>query len=118
VKIDAHEEGKFMAAARAIVEIEPKTLAWLTVEDNTGRVWRYRRVGEVDLAEPVDVEGHLKHGHPFRANLVRDNDGHPSLRQDGPGLPRVLMMEYIEDPSNLYLTALGLPGKAEYVLVE
>lgn len=107
-----------MAAARAIVEIEPKTLDWLTIEDNTGRVWRYRRVGQVDLAEAVDVEGHLKRGQPFRANLVRDNDGHPSLRQDAPGLPRTLMLEYIEDPSNLYLTALGLPGKAEYVLVD
>lgn len=107
-----------MAAARAIVEIEPKTLQWLTIEDTTGKVWRYRRVGQADLAEPVDVEGHLKRGHPFRANLVRDNDGHPALRQDGPGLPRELILEYIEDPTNSYLTALGLPGKAEYVLDE
>lgn len=107
-----------MAAAKAIREIEPKRLDWLTVEDNTGRVWRYRRVAAVDLAEPVDVEGHLKHGLPFRAALVRDNDGHPSLRKEGSGLPQELILEYIEDPGNLYLTALGLPGKAEYVLVE
>jgi hypothetical protein len=107
-----------MAAARAVKEIESNKLDWLTIEDDTGRVWRYRRVNVVDLAEPVDVEGHLKHGQPFRASLVRDNDGHPSLRQDGPGLPHSLVLEFIEDPSNLYLTALGLPGKAEYTLVD
>lgn len=106
-----------MSAAKHVKEIEPTKLDWLTVEDDAGRVWRYRRVGAADLAEPVQLEGHLKNGRPFRANLVRDNDGHPLLRQDGPGLPRVLMLEYIEDPDDLYRTALGLPGKAEYVLV-
>jgi hypothetical protein len=107
-----------MSVARAVQEIEPATLEWLTVEDTDGRVWRYRRIGAADLAEPPHIEGHLKHGHPFRANLVRDNDGHPVLLQDRPGLPRVMVVEYIDDPSNLYLTALGLPGKAEYLLVE
>lgn len=106
-----------MSAAREVKEIEPTRLDWLTVEDDAGRVWRYLRVGSADLAEPVHLEGHLTNGRPFRAALVRDNDGHPLLRQDGPGLPRVLMLEFIEDPDNLYLTALGLPGKAEYVLV-
>lgn len=105
-----------MANARAIKEIESTKLDWLTVEDDKGKVWKYRRVGALDLAEPAHVEGHLKHGHPFRAGLIRDDDGHPMLRQDGPGLPRILVVEYIEDPSNPYLTALGLPGKAEYVL--
>jgi len=107
-----------MSFARAVIEIEPTSLDWLTIEDSDDRVWRYRRIGMADLAEPVQVEGHLKHGHPFRAGLVRDNDGHPLLRQDRPGLPRVMILEFIEDPSNLYLTALGLPGKAEYLLTE
>lgn len=107
-----------MSAAKAVVEIEPNQMEWLTIEDDTGRVWRYRRVGALDLAEPVEVEGHLVSGRPFRASLVRDNDGHPLLRKDGPGLPRVLALEFIDDPSNFYMTSLGLPGKAEYVLVE
>jgi hypothetical protein len=107
-----------MSVARAVDEIEPTTLEWLTIEDTDGRVWRYRRIGKADLAEEVQVEGHLKNGHPFRANLVRDNDGHPLLRKDGIGLPRYMFLEFIEDPTNQYLTALGLPGKAEYVLVE
>ena len=107
-----------MSAARAVKEIESEKLDWLTIEDDAGREWRYRRVGALDLAETVQVEGHLKHGRPFRASLVRDNDGHPLLSQDGPGLPRVLFLEFIEDPTNSYVTALGLPGKAEYVLVE
>jgi len=29
-----------------------------------------------------------------------------------------MFLEFIEDPSNPYLTNLGLPGKAEYVLVD
>lgn len=105
-----------MSNARQINEIEPTRIDWLTVEDDTGRVWRYRRIGKADLAEAPQVEGHLKQGRPLRANLVRDNDGHPSLRQDGPGLPQTMIVEYIEDPSNPMITALGLPGKAEYVL--
>jgi hypothetical protein len=106
-----------MSAARAVREIEPTLLDWLTIEDTDDQVWKYRRKGPTDLAELVHVEGHLTNGRPFRANLVRDNDGHPLLRQDGPGLPPMMILEYIEDPSNLYLTALGLPGKAEYQLV-
>ena len=105
-----------MSAARLVKEIEPTKLNWLTIEDDAGKVWRYRRVGNVDLAEAPHVEGHLAHGRAFRASLVRDNDGHPSLRQDGVGLPSQMIVEYIDDPSNPYLTAPGLPGKAEYAL--
>jgi hypothetical protein len=107
-----------MAVARQVVEIEPTRMDWLTIEDTDGREWRYRRIGGADLAEPPHVEGHLKDGHPFRAALVRDVDGHPYLRQDRAGLPRVMIVEYIDDPSDPYLTALGLPGKAEYLLIE
>ena len=107
-----------MSAAREVREIEPNHLDWLTVEDDQGKVWRYRRVGPSDLARPAHVEGHLKQGYPFRANLVRDNDGHPLLSKDGAGLPSTMIVEYIDDPNDLYLTALGLPGKAEYTLTE
>jgi hypothetical protein len=107
-----------MSVARAVHEIDPDRLEWLTIEDTDGRVWKYRRIGPADLAEVVHVEGHLKRGLPFRANLIRDNDGHPALRQNGPGLPRVMILEYIEDPSDPFLTNLGLPGKAEYQLVD
>ena len=105
-----------MSKARGIQEFDPERMDWMTIEDDAGGVWRYRRVGMADLAEAPQVEGHWSNGRPFRASLVRDNDGHPSLHQEGPGLPRVTIVEYIEDPSKLYLTALGLPGKAEYVL--
>ena len=107
-----------MSAARQIREIEPRNFDWLTVEDDLGKVWRYRRIGASDLAEAPHIEGHLKKGHPFRANLVRDNDGHPLLSKDGAGLPSTMIVEYIDDPNDLYLTALGLPGKVEYVLAE
>jgi hypothetical protein len=106
-----------MSTAKQVKDIEPSRLDWLTIEDDTGRVWRYRRLGTVDVAEIAQVEGHLKNGRPIRANLIRDNDGHPLLRQNAPGLPSTTIVEYIDDPSNLYLTALGLPGKAQYMLV-
>jgi hypothetical protein len=104
-----------MFTARQVNEMEPSMLEWLTIEDDAGRVWRYRRLGYIDVAEPPHVEGHLKNGRAFRANLVRDNDGHPLLRQNAPGLPRTMIVEYIEDPSNPYVTALG--PQAEYLLV-
>jgi hypothetical protein len=43
-------EDVIMAAARAVKDIGPR-LAWLTIEDDTGREWRYRRVGPADTAE-------------------------------------------------------------------
>jgi len=107
-----------MSVARSVQEIDPSRLDWLTVEDTEGHIWKYRRAGAADLAEPVHIEGHFKRGLPFRANLVRDNDGHPFLRQNGQGLPRTMVLEYIEDPSNPLLTNMGLPGKAEYQLVD
>ncbi len=105
-----------MSAAKAIQQIDSRDFAWLTIEDDSGNLWNYKRTGAADLAESPQIEGHLKGGRPFRAGLVRDHDGHPLLRQSGPGLPGIAVVEFIDDPSNLYLTALGLPGKAEYTL--
>lgn len=106
-----------MATAKSVKDFEPINLEWLLIEDDAGHVRRYQRAGESDLAEAPQVEGHLKQGHPLRATLVRDHNGHALLRQDGPDLPRTLIVQYIEDPNDLYRTALGLPGKGEYVLV-
>jgi len=105
-----------MAVARAIKDIGPQ-LAWLTIEDDHGREWRYRRVGAADTAEVAHVEGHYLQGHPIRAALVRDADGHPLLRQPGPGMPPSLIIDHVDDPTNPLLSVFGIDPKEEYELV-
>ena len=105
-----------MAAARAVKDIGPR-LAWLTIEDDTGREWRYRRVGPADTAEVPHLEGHYVNGHPTRAVLLRDVDGHPFLRQDGSGLPRTMILDHVDDPTNPLLSVLDIDPKEEYELV-
>jgi hypothetical protein len=105
-----------MSAAKHVKEIGPK-LDWLTVEDHAGRVWRYRRVGPLDLAEPAQVEGHYTDGHPVRAVLVRDADGHVLLHGTGAGMPRSIVVEHVDDPTTPVTSLLGLSPKEEYELV-
>ena len=105
-----------MSAAKQVKEIGPK-LDWLTVEDNAGRVWRYQRIGPLDIAEPAQVEGHYTHGQPIRATLVRDADGHVLLHGDGTGMPRSIVVAHYDDPTGPLLSLLGLSPKEEYVLV-
>ena len=92
-------------------------MEWLKIEDNDGRVWRYKRVGPLDLAEPAHVEGHYADGHPIRAVLVRDADGHVLLHGNGSGMPRSIVVRHVEDPTSPMLSILGLAPKEEYVLM-
>ena len=105
-----------MSAAKHIKEIGPK-LDWLTVEDHAGREWRYRRVGPLDVAEPAQVEGHYVDGHPIRAVLVRDLDGHVMLHGNGAGMPRSIVVQHVNDPTGTVDSLLGLWPKEEYELV-
>jgi hypothetical protein len=105
-----------MAVARVIKEIGPQ-LAWLTIEDDQGREWRYRRLGPVDTAEVAQVEGHYLQGHPIRASLIRDADGHALLQQPGPGLPPTLIVDHVDDPTHPLLSVLDVDPKEEYELV-
>lgn len=106
-----------MAVAKIVDSVEPDRLEWLVIEADDGRQYRYKRVGELDIAEPAQVEGHFVHGHPVRAALVRDADGHAFLRQPGAGLPASLVVEHIDKSSNGVLGSLGLSPKEEYTLV-
>jgi hypothetical protein len=105
-----------MAMAKEIRDIGPR-LEWLVIADDAGREWRYRRVGPADTAEVAQVEGHFVHGHPIRGVLVREADGGPLLRQPGPGLPRTLIIDHVDDPTNPILSVLDLDPKEEYELV-
>jgi hypothetical protein len=104
-----------MSAAKHVKEIGPR-MAWLTIEDQAGRVWKYQRVGASDIAEPAQVEGHFAKGHPIRADLVRDADGHALLHRDGPGMPRTIIVQHVDDPTSPLLSLLGLSEKEEYML--
>jgi hypothetical protein len=105
-----------MSAAKHVKEIGPK-LDWLTVEDHDGRVWRYRRAGPLDLAEPAHVEGHYTKGKPIRAVLVRDADGHVLLHGEGAAMPRSIVVEHVNDPTDPVTSLLGLSPKEEYELM-
>jgi len=105
-----------MSAAKHVKEIGPK-MDWFNVEDTSGRVWKYQRVGALDLAEPAQVEGHYAQGHPIRAVLVRDADGHVMLHGDGTGMPKSIVVEHVDDPHGPLLGLLGISPKEEYVLV-
>jgi hypothetical protein len=106
-----------MAAARSVEAVEPDRLEWFVVEADDGKHYRYRRVGALDVAEPAHIEGHYVQGHPVRAALVRDADGHPRLRQSAAGLPASVVVEHLDQPTNPLLAILGLPDKEEYALV-
>jgi hypothetical protein len=106
-----------MATARAVEAVEPERLNWFVVEADDGLRYRYRRVGALDVAEPAHIEGHFVQGHPVRAALVRDADGHPLLRKTGAGLPASVVVEHLDQPTSPLLSVLGLPEKEEYALV-
>ncbi|HVK10028.1 MAG TPA: hypothetical protein VM597_14765 [Gemmataceae bacterium] len=106
-----------MSSARSVDAVEADRLDWIVVEADDGRRYRYRRVGALDVAEPAHIEGHFVDGHPVRAALVRDADGHPRLRQAAAGLPSSVVVEHLDQPTNPLLSVLGLPAKEEYALV-
>ncbi len=105
--------GAQMSVATTVGNVDSQ-LAWLEINDNDGGVWRYTRG---DLA-PDASEVHVDYDYqPPRlvARLVRRQDGTAVLRQDEPGLPDKIVVNYIE------LTAIpGMPmpagwgGKYEY----
>jgi hypothetical protein len=105
-----------MAVAKEIRDIGPR-LGWLVIADDTGREWRYQRVGPADTAEVAQVEGHFVQGHPIRGVLVREANGQPLLRKAGPGLPRALIIDHVDDPTHPLLSVLDLDPKEAYELV-
>jgi hypothetical protein len=77
---------KQLAIAKQVREYEPIGVDWLKIEDDTGKVWRYDRIGETDLTSPPHVFCWLDGGR-LMVNLARRHDGEADLRQDEPGLP-------------------------------
>jgi hypothetical protein len=105
-----------MNTAKQVKAIGPN-MEWLVIEDQSGHDWRYQRAGALDIAEPAQLEGHYARGAPIRAVLVRDADGHVTLRSDGAAMPRSIVVSHVDDPTSPLLSLLGLSPKEEYVQV-
>ena len=78
-----------MAVATMVVDCEPATAAWLEIEDDDGRRWRYGKRGDAPPSATVHVRGN--HG---TVGLVRGSDGKAILRQDGHGLPPEIVIQF------------------------
>ena len=84
-----------MAVAKQVSDVERAALAWLEIEDEDGAKYRYVKRGLAPGGAPLHVAWEYLGG-PLRAKLVRGVDGKPVLRQDGPGLPAKIVVDYIE----------------------
>jgi hypothetical protein len=102
-----------VAIAKTVLDCEPVRLDWLKIEDEDGAIWKYGRRENASLDTPAHVEGQYYGGSKIRAALVRGADGKPILRQDGPGLPLKIVVNYVTPGG------AGLPGTAAwYGMVE
>jgi hypothetical protein len=103
-----------MAVAKQVSDVERTALAWLEIEDEDGAKYRYAKKGLGPDGAPLHVAWEYTGG-PLRAKLVRGDDGRPVLRQDGPGLPAKIVVDYIELTAMPGAPAIGgWGGKYEY----
>jgi|GEM_PF-2652829 len=106
-----------MSMAKSVAEVEPKELVWLSVVDEEGRIWRYGRRGITTQDVPAHIEGrYFGRSTTIRVVLVRGHDGRPVLRQDGPGLPKRIVVNYSPPATKDAPVALATcpQGKIEY----
>ncbi|MBV9125398.1 MAG: hypothetical protein JO112_18740 [Planctomycetes bacterium] len=104
-----------MGVAKRVVDCELLTLEWLKIEDETGVVWRYVRGSAVGEDAPAQVVGFCSGGSATHAELAKGADGQPLLRQDGPGLPQKIVVQYVvpAGPDTSPIRTLGA-AKMEY----
>src|SRR5262249_4864608 len=88
------EEGEEMSVAKRVSDVERTTLNWLKIDDEDGNVWRYGKRGNI-ISDVIHLECEYFGKASIRATLLRDEDGKPVLRQEEPGLPREIVVEYI-----------------------
>src|SRR5262249_14229922 len=85
-----------MSMAMLVQDAEPIRADWLDIKADDRHVYRYRQGQNLDLDTPAHVEGRYEGGGVIRAVLVRGKDRRPVLRQDGPGLPERIVVDYID----------------------
>lgn len=83
-----------MAVAKLVSEVEPNNLAWLEIEDEDGVKYRYHKRERLESFTELHVEG----AHTARGGravvLVRENNGQVVLRQERPGLPNKIAVDW------------------------
>jgi hypothetical protein len=86
-----------MAVAGAVVACESRSLDWLTIADDAGNVWRYVKRGLAQTVAGVHVTWWYDELLTVRPRLVRGVDGRALLRQEGPGLPDTIVVNYVHE---------------------
>jgi hypothetical protein len=95
VEREAPLAGKVMSVAKQVSDVEPHGLAWLEIEDEDGAKYRYFKKALAPDRGTVHIEAQFTGGH-LRAQLVRQKDGQPVLRQNEPGLPSKTVVSHIQ----------------------
>lgn len=84
-----------MSVATKVLNTHPQ-LQWLEIEDSDGGVWRYTKGGPAPAGDVVHVGWDFRPPSVLVAKLVRDEKGEALLRQDDPGLPDKIVVDFTE----------------------
>jgi hypothetical protein len=84
-----------MSVAKTVGNVEPQLL-WLEIEDEDGGVWKYHKRGPAPSGAVCHVSHQWHGGSQIRAALARDAKGQAILRQDEPGLPKKIVVDYCQ----------------------
>lgn len=82
-----------MAVAQSVCEVEATELRWLEIEDSEGKVWHYERR---DIPRGPVEEVHVRStiiARAIQAYVARGEDGAALLQQEGPGLPKRIVVD-------------------------
>jgi hypothetical protein len=104
-----------MGVATTVGKVDVTALQWLQIEDDSGRVYLYKKGKEAALNAQVHVHCDYSSWPAIRAVLVRDNDGNVFLQQEEPGLPKQIVVNYFTKspaPGAPFLS--GWESKLEY----
>jgi hypothetical protein len=83
-----------MSVAKSVCEVDPE-LNWLKIDDEDGGVWQYDRVQLLDyFGAQQHVSINREPGKDLTATLEKLATGQVALRQNGPGLPKKIVVRY------------------------
>src|SRR5262245_5719006 len=84
-----------MAVAKLVRQVKPMNLDWLEIEDEEGVRYCYAKRDQATSFDVVHV-GWKPSRSALRAGLIRGADGRVVLRQDEPGLPKTIIVDWAE----------------------
>jgi hypothetical protein len=94
---NAAAKGDIMTIANRVIQWERATFAWVEVEDKDSVVYRHDK----GITAPGEAIVHVSYafdptGTIQSLALVPGGDGRPILRQDQPGLPEKMIVQYLD----------------------